>query len=136
MRMIWLLPLCLAACGSVAAPTDRFVGSVQGCGVTTRGVLDIRGADFVFTPDEGVLSIHGHVDAAGLLHGEAVQQGTAVSGGAAATHIVFDGRRSADAVTGTVTRPGCTQTVALAPPERSFLPAGAPPDFVRKILPY
>jgi len=136
MRVIWLLPLCLAACGSVSAPTDRFVGSVQGCGVTTRGVLDIRAADFVFAPDEGVLSIHGHVDAAGLMHGEAVQQGTASSGGAAATHILFDGRRTGDAVTGVVTRANCTQTVALAPPDRTFLPAGAPPDIVRKILPY
>ena len=134
MRAIWLLPLCLAACNSIPAPNDRFVGSVQGCGTTTRGVLDIRAADFVFAPDEGVLSIHGHVDAAGVMHGEAAQ--AAASGAAAAPKIVFDGRRTGDAVTGIVTRPNCTQTVSLAPPDQSFLPAGGPPDIVKKILPF
>lgn len=136
MRLTLLLPFLLIACSAAPPVSDHFVGQVQGCGGTTRGVLELRAGQFVFAPDEGVLAIHGTVDASGAMHGEAALNGTAGNGAAANVHIAFDGQRVADAVTGTLTRPGCAQAVALARPDRTMLPGAVPPAAVRSLLPW
>jgi hypothetical protein len=90
--------------------TDRYVGPVTGCGVTTAGVLDIRGKNFIFTPDQGVLQIHGTVSKDGKL------AGTESEGpiNAREPYILhFEGTEKDDVIIGKLIRPDCTLDVTL-----------------------
>jgi hypothetical protein len=108
LRPILLIVLATAACQT--APT-RFVGDVVGCGQTTRGLLDIQGKDFVLTPSEDLLTLHGHIAPDGTLQGQGALPGPA------APTIHFSGRLERDQITGTLTGGTCPRSVTLTPPK-------------------
>ncbi len=105
-----ILAIAVPLLGGCVAGTDRFVGPVKGCGSNTSGVLDIRGANFLFTPDQGVLQIHGTVSPTGEL------QGTETEGPANLSDRItmsFTGTRDKHTITGKLTEPGCALDVNL-----------------------
>ena len=102
--------LSLSLLAGCTAGTDRFVGPVSGCGTNTLGVLDIRGTGFIFTPDQGVLEIHGTVGANGQLQGTA-SEGTPNTRDRYV--LSFDGTRAKDTITGQLSRADCKMNVTL-----------------------
>lgn len=120
-RLFLAVLLPLAGCG-LAPPARNFVGPVTArpgnpaC-QTSRGTLTVRGRQFQFEPNEGVLVIQGGIAPDGHLRGEDTTRGV--------DHhpftLRFEGTLAGDEVTGTLTTPRCTFDVALRPPERGLL---------------
>ena len=105
-RAILLLALACAACQASSA---RYVGSVSGCGPASRGLLEISGHSLVFSPSEGVLTLHGSAAADGSL----TAQAAATTQGAPTYR--FTGRLENNTVTGTLDNGTCAAKVDLAP---------------------
>lgn len=108
----------LAVAGVVAACSGgRFIGPVTAvggvCAPPARGVLLARSGQFLFTPDEGVLTVRGTLAPDGSLRGSGGFEGRGAQGESHALTVTFDGRIVGDRVEGTLHRPGCTQTVSL-----------------------
>ena len=109
----------LLAVASCAAGRDgRYAGSVvteQGtCGLAATGShadgsLLIRGNDVVFAPDQGVILLNGHVDAAGHVKASVTAPGS--------DHkpfpMVFEGDLQGTQITGRYATPRCRATVQL-----------------------
>jgi hypothetical protein len=112
MRTISCLTLLLLAACQIAPRTDRFIGQVEGCGRSSQALLDRRANEVVLTPDQGVLTLHGQIDAAGQIHASAIQ-GSAAGNGTAPHNSEFTGHLQDDAINGTLTQAGCTSRVTL-----------------------
>lgn len=101
-----------------AGPEGRWVGPVSpidsGCGPESEGLLSIGGGAFAFDPFQSTTVLHGTIDPAGNVSGEAVRQ---ISGGKSVT-IGFVGRvqhtEPTDKIIGMLTSGRCHWAVALS----------------------
>lgn len=116
MRAWVVMTVLVGLVGCAGAPGGRWVGPVTpaggaACGPATRGVLVARGGDAVFTPSEGVLILRGPVGKDG-----SVQASASVENADHRSVVTrFDGRIGDGGVSGTMTSPACSYSVALKP---------------------
>jgi hypothetical protein len=105
--------------GCVAASDGTYVGVVStelgacGPGFDSRGkttaTLVLHGADVQFAPQDGVIVLNGHMDAAGHV----IATNTAPGMDHKPFQQVFEGDRNGDQVVGRFASPRCRATVQL-----------------------
>ncbi|HTW28385.1 MAG TPA: hypothetical protein VME92_14750 [Acetobacteraceae bacterium] len=109
-----LLAATLAGCGGNTS-SGRYVGDVtpeaagRAC-EATRGLLQLDGTHFLFTPAEGVIVIQGTRDQSGALHGSATFSGASHQ----AFVMSFQGKLTGETISGELVTPRCRSRVALA----------------------
>ncbi len=95
--------------GCVGDPSTRYAGMVSGCGIDRQGVMTVVHGQVAFTPDEGTWVLRGTIGADGAIAAAAVADAT----GKARRAGSFAGRLDGDVISGTLSGPGCSATVAL-----------------------